>query len=223
MTSTAYQKLSRIDIAVALDSPVSRFYVAFKELDAFAAALQKWKREDSVARDNVLLAGKDHADYHRAGEDLKEELSYFTFDMITLDTSHLKTPSTQSVDVRACMHAVTKLWEMAASMEGVLDNYDMVLRNMRSKQYRGIDKLESQYNELRKDLTLLIDEKIRNAQFAARAIGFYAPAHASLHATLLSAMSLMTLFRTRLITLKDSHNQSVNNSQPQSTLGALYA
>ena len=214
MTNTAYQKLSRIDIAVALDSTTSRFCVMYKELEVFANAVKGWKEDDSVALDNILHAGSTNPDYHQVGENLKHQLSLFTSDVVTGDRSYLQETKTDTLDVRACLLGSLSLWEMGVILETTMLAYPMVLRNMRSKNYRGTDKLDSLYNSFYKDMSILVEERVRHLHFAVKALSMYAPAHASLHRSTHGALAIVARLKPALIEFTQTHNQFVAASHP---------
>lgn len=214
MSNTAYQKLNRIEIATALDTTTSRFCVMYNELSVFANAVLLWNPEASKARDQVLQLGGKHPDYHRAGEDLKLQLSLFTADAVMLDSSHLQKTDTSEVDVRACLLACTKIWEMSDLIESAMKNYDMVLRNMRSKSYKGIDKLESMYHDFCKEFAILIEERFRHLQFAVKAISLYAPAYFSLYFSTKRTLACISTLKPKLIEFTQTHNQFVQASHP---------
>lgn len=214
MSHAAYQKLSRIDIAVALDSTTSRFCVMYKELDAFANAAIGWDEKESIELDKVLLARNCSPDYHGVGEKLKSELSAFTADVVMSERSYLKETQTGSLDVRACLLAALSLWEMGELLYATMNQYPMVLRNMRSKNYKGIDVLDSMYHNFHKDTCVLVEERVRHLHFAVKAISMYAPAHASLHRSILSTLRLVAKLKPALIEFTQTHNQFVNASHP---------
>lgn len=223
MTNTAYQKLSRIDIAVALDSTTSRFCVMYKELETFANAAKTWSIDESQLLDNVLLAGASHKDYHKVGEALKENLSLFTSDIVTDDSSYLQQTKEHTLDVRACLLASQKLWKMGVNLETAMLNYPMVLRNMRSKNYRGIDKLDSLYNHFFNELQTLVEERVRHLHFSVRAISLYAPAHTSLHRQTIRTLTTVSKLKPMLLEFTQTHNQFVASSHPAVRRDAVMA
>ncbi len=214
MSSQAYQKLSRIDIAVALDTTASRFCVLFKELDAFANAAKGWNVDVSEGLDNVLHAGPSHHDYKKVGESLKHELALFTSDAVMGDNSYLAETKLDAIDVRACLHASMKLWEMGVILESCMLKYPLVLRNMRSKNYRGIDKLDSMYNHFFNELQVLIETRVRNLHFSAKAIGLYAPAFGCLHRNVIKSLACAVALKPQLLEFTQTHNQFVAASHP---------
>lgn len=224
MTNAAYQKLSRIDIAVALDTVTSRFCVIYNELTEFVAAAKEWKEEESVELDNVLHAGPSNHDYHNVGENLKHQLALFTTDVIMGDRSYIKQAKASGLDVRACLLGSMSLWEMSTLLEGALNNYPMVLRNMRAKSYKGIDTLESMYHSLHKDTAVFVEERLRHLNFSIKALSVYAPAHASLHRTMMKNLAIVSRLKPALIELTQTHNQFVEASHPALVgAGAAYA
>ena len=214
MNSPTYQKLSRIDIAVALDASTSRFCVSYKELDNFVAAFQKWNIDDSVAIDNVLQAGKSHSHYHEVGERVKSDLAYFTTDIICSDWGYLDQTNAKELDIRACLLATNLLWKMGVNLETTMLGYPMVLRNMRSKNYKGIDTLDSMYNHFCKDVQTLVEERIRHLYFAVKAVSLYAPAFGCLHRNMNKTLALVSRIKPQLIEFTQTHNQFVAASHP---------
>lgn len=222
MFKSSHQRLSRIDIAVALDSTASRFCVLFKELEALIKASNGWSHDDSIVLDNVLLSGSNNSYYLTVGESLKHELSLFTSDVVINDRTYLQAPKTDRLDVRACLLAAIVLREIGDILQSSMLAYPAVLTSMRARSYKGVDQLDNLYNSFHKDVSLLVEYQIRNLHFAVKAVSMYAPSLAMLHNTINKALQTASELKPVLISFTQIHNQFVTASHPVSSVSQAY-